>query len=133
MNTMIRTATTAAGFLAAFALPIASQAATSSTVPPQRYVFQTRTTESFHAGEYDGTLRLTIYANGIVSGTFQPSDGGARSVSGGMSGTHIWFDIGMQRSVHLDGTLKNGVIQAVENIPGPDVYTFVATTEPNTH
>jgi len=29
--------------------------------------------------------------------------------------------------VHLDGTLKNGVIQAVENIPGPDVYTFVAT------
>jgi len=131
MTTIIRKATMATALLAALALPIASQAATTTNASPQRYVFQTRMTESLHAGEYDGTLRLTVYPSGIVSGTFQPSDGGARTVSGGMSGTQIWLDIGMQRSVHLEGTLKNGVLQATANIPGPDIYTFVGTVEPS--
>ena len=134
MTKMIRTAMTASALLATFALPIASQAASTTNAPPQRYVFQTRMTESMHAGEYDGTLRLTVFPNGIVSGTFQPSDGGARSVSGGTSGTQIWLDIGgAMRSVHLEGTLKNGVLQATANIPGPDTYTFVGTVEPAGH
>jgi hypothetical protein len=135
MTTMIKRATTAAALLAALALPIASQAATTTSAGPQQYVFQTRTTQSFHAGEFDGTLRLTIYPSGIATGWFRPEDGGAvRDVSGGVSGTQIWLDIGgAMHSVHLTGTFKNGVIDATENVPGPDLYTFHATVEPNSH
>ena len=133
MTTMIKTATTATALLAALALPIASQAASTTSAGPQHYVFETRETQSFHAGEYDGTLRLTIYPNGIASGSFQNADSGApRTVSGGVSGTQIWLDIGgAMHSVHLTGTFKDGVIDATENLPGPDVTTFHATIEPD--
>ncbi len=132
MTSKIGAATTAAALLAALALPVSSQAATTTSAAPQHYVFETRTTESYHAGEYDGTLRLTIYPSGIASGSFQLSDGGIREVTGGVSGTHIWLDIGgTMHRVHLDGTFKDGVIDATENIPGPDIYTFHATVEPN--
>jgi hypothetical protein len=125
MYTMIRTATT----------PVASQAATTTSAGPQHYVFQTRTTESYHGGEYDGTLNLTVYPSGIASGWFRFNDAGdVRNVSGGVSGTQIWLDIGgTLHTVHIEGTLKNGVIDATENIPGPNVYTFHATVEPNSH
>jgi hypothetical protein len=135
MYTMIRRATTAAALLAALALPVASQAATTTSAGPQHYVFQTRTTESNHAGEYDGTLNLTVYPNGIASGWFRFNDAGdVRDVSGSVTGTKIWLDIGgALHSVQIQGTLKDGVIDATENIPGPNVYTFHATVEPNSH
>lgn len=126
MTFTIRKATTAAALLAALALPLAAQAATTSSAEPQQLTFQTHMTQAMHAGEYGGTMRVTIYPNGIVSGWFQPSDGGVRSVTGGVDGDKIWFDIGGVHSVHMEGTLRNGVIDALANIPGPDPYTFHA-------
>ena len=121
----------AAGALtAALAWPLASQAASTSLSAPQTLTYQTRLVQSFHAGEYDGTMRLTVYPSGIVSGTFRNDEGGIREVTGGVDGSSIWLDIGGAfHALHLDGTLKDGVIKAVANIPGPDTYTFVATPQ----
>ncbi len=134
MTTILRNAAATGALLAALALPVGSQAATTSTSTPQSYVFQTRLTESLHPGEYDGTMRVTLYPSGIVSGTFQDSEGHVRNVAGGFDGTAIWLDIGgTAHTVHLDGTFKNGVISATANIPGPDTYTFVATVHPKSN
>lgn len=131
MTKILRGAAAAGAFLAALTLPLASSAAVTSS--PQSYVFQTRLIESFHPGEYDGTMRVTVYPDGIVSGTFQDSDGGVRNVTGGLNGTSIWLDIGANHSLHLYGTFKNGTISATANLPGPDSYTFIATPETKSH
>ena len=124
MNKTIRSAAAAAGLLAALALPVASQAATTTSAPPQHYDLQTRIIDQHHAGEYDGRLALTIYPNGIVQGTYLPSDGGVRNVTGGVTGTNIWLDIGSMGQLHVSGTFKNGVLETIAAIPGPDTYTF---------
>jgi hypothetical protein len=127
----IRSAAAAAGLLAALALPLASQAATTTSAQPQHYDMQTRMAERFHPGEYDGRLALTIYPNGIVQGTYLPSDGGVRNVTGGVTGTNIWLEIGSvggSDQLRLTGTFKNGVLETVAAIPGPDTYTFESTS-----
>jgi hypothetical protein len=128
MNKTIRSAAAAAGLLAALAFPAASQAATTTGSQPQHYDLQTRITDQHHAGEYDGRLALTIYPNGIVQGTYFPSDGGVRNVTGGLTGTNIWLDIGSLGQLHLSGTFKNGVLETIAAIPGPDTYTFESTS-----
>jgi hypothetical protein len=124
MNKTIRSAAAAAALLAALALPVTAQAATTTAAQPQHYDLQTSITDRYHAGAYEGRLTLTIYPNGIVQGTYLPSDGGARSVSGGLTGTNIWLDIGMMGRLHLSGTFKDGVLETTAAIPGPDTYTF---------
>jgi hypothetical protein len=130
---MFRAATTAALLAAALALPLASQAATTTAAPPQTYTLQTHLTQQYHAGEYAGTMNLTVYPNGIVQGNYRPSDGGTRIVTGGITGTNIWLDIGLDHSLHLSGTFKNGVLQAVADIPSEDPYTMNAAVAPNQH
>jgi hypothetical protein len=127
MTTNIRTAAAAAALLAAFTLPLAAQAASTTSGSPQHYALQTRIVDRYHAGEFDGALTMTIYPSGIVQGTYRPADGGFRTVTGGIEGTAIWLDIGMNHPLHLTGTFKDGVLRAVAQIPGPDVYTFEST------
>ena len=131
MTKTIRTAAAAAGVIAALALPLSSQAATTVSAPPQHYQFQTRMSDRLHAGEYDGQLTLTVYPNGIVQGSYRPSEGGIRTVTGGLDGKNIWLDIGMDRPLHLTGTFTNGVLVTVAQIPGPDTYTFESVDSAN--
>jgi hypothetical protein len=129
MTKTIRSAAAAAGLFAALAFPVASQAATT-TAQPRHYDLRTSLTDRYHAGQYEGRLALTIYPNGIVQGTYLPSDGGVRDVSGGLTGTNIWLEIGTvggMRQLRLTGTFKNGVLDTVAAIPGPDTYTFEST------
>ena len=128
---MIRSAAAAAGVIAALALPLASQAATTTTAAPQHYQFQTRMSDRLHAGEYDGQLALTVYPSGIVQGTYRPAEGDIRAVTGGVDGKNIWLDIGMDRPLHLTGTFTNGVLLTVAQIPGPDTYTFESVDSVN--
>jgi len=125
---------TASALLATFALPIASQAASTTNAPPQRYLFQTRMTESMHAGEYDGTLRS--------DGLSQWDRVGHVSTQRRRCPQRIGRNVGdtdlarHRRSPPFGaprGTLKNGVLQATANIPGPDTYTFVGTVAPAAH
>jgi hypothetical protein len=122
MRTTLRTAAATAGILTAFALPLAARAATTTSTQPQRYTLHTQLTDQYHAGAYEGTLALTIYPDGIVQGTYRPSDGRITSVTGGLTGKNIWLDIGPAGRLHLNGTFENGVLKTVAAIPGPDTY-----------
>jgi hypothetical protein len=133
MTTTIRQAIMTAALGAALALPLAAQAATTTNAGPQSCTLESHLAEQYHAGEYDGTLNLTVYPNGIVQGSYRPSDGGVRTVTGGISGSQIWLEIGMEHPLRLTGTFKGGVLQTVANIPGPDIYTFDATVAPSHH
>jgi hypothetical protein len=122
MTKMIRTAAATAGILAAFALPVASSAATTTNAAPQHYDVQTQITDRYHPGAYEGRLVLTIYPSGIVQGTYRPADGGFSDVTGGITGKEIWLDIGSMGRLHFTGTFENGVLKTVAAIAGPDVY-----------
>ena len=125
MTSKIRAAAAAAGMLAALALPASALAATTTTAQTQQYTFPTKLTDRYHAGEYDGLLRLRISPDGIVQGTYQPSDGGIESVTGGLDGKQIWLDIGNGiHALHVTGTFRNGVLKTTAAIPGPDLYEF---------
>jgi hypothetical protein len=125
MTSKIRTTAAAAGMLAALALPASALAATTTTAQTQQYTIPTKLTDRYHAGEYDGVLRLRISPDGIVQGTYQPSDGGLVSVTGGLDGRQIWLDVGNGiRALHLTGTFRNGVLRTTAAIPGPDLYEF---------
>jgi len=128
MTKHIRTAAAAAGLLAALALPVASSAASSTSGSPQQYTMQTRFADEYHGGEWDATMVLTVYPNGIVQGTYRPQDGGWKSVTGGVDGQQIWLDIGMMHPLHLTGTFRNGELRTIAAIPGPDTYTLESTS-----
>ncbi|HEX3464124.1 MAG TPA: hypothetical protein VHS78_08775 [Candidatus Elarobacter sp.] len=125
MTSKIRSAAAAAAMLAALAVPAGAFAATTTSAQTQSYTFPTTLTDRYHAGEYDGLLRLHISPGGIVQGTYQPSDGGIRSVTGGLDGKNIWLDIGGGiHALHVTGTFQNGVLRTTAALPGPDLYEF---------
>ena len=76
-------------------------------------------------GQYDGTLRIAISASGIVSGTYVNQDGRFQSVSGGMRGNEIWFDIGSASNIHVSGTYEKGIIRGYSRISGKS-FDFTA-------
>ena len=121
-----RSIATAAAIIATLALPLPSLATTTTSAPPQQYNFETRIVPQYGAGEYDGTMRLTVYADGIVQGTYLPSDGNIRTVTGGLNGRKLWLDIGQNGRLRVTGTFEHGVINAVVQKPGPDITTFEA-------
>jgi hypothetical protein len=123
MTFSIRAAATAM-LPSAFAVPVASQAASTTSAPPQHFQFQTRLYDQLHAGEYQGQLALTIYPSGIVQGNYRPYDGGFRTVTGGLDGKRIWLDLGVDHPLHLTGTFSNGVLETTANVPGPERFTF---------
>jgi len=126
MTSKIRAAVAAAGMLAALAVPVSALAVTNGTAQTQQYTIPTKLTDRYHAGEYDGLLRLSISPGGIVQGTYQPSDGGIVSVTGGLDGKQqIWLDIGNGiRALHVTGTFDRGILRTTASIPGPDLYEF---------
>jgi hypothetical protein len=124
MTSKIRSAAAAAALLGALALPASALAATTTAAQTQSYTIPTKLTDRYHAGEYDGLLRIRISPDGIVQGTYQPSDGGILNVSGGLDGKNIWLDLGGFHSLHVTGTFENGVLKTTAAIPGPDLYEF---------
>ena len=124
MNNVIRAAAASAALLAAAWLPAAGSAATENGAT-QHFSFQTQLTDRFHAGGYDGSLALDVHPDGTVQGIYRPSDGLPQPVAGGVTGGQIWFDVTINdRRVHLIGTLRDGVLRATAQIPGPDVWEF---------
>jgi hypothetical protein len=120
---------TSIGALAlAFALgasaPVLAVTNSVTTGEPVHLQYNTKLIPRFDAGEYDGQLRLTINAEGIVSGTYMPSDGGIKQVTGGVSGDNIWLDLGFH-GWHITGTIVNGHIVGYTSL-GLQQYKFVA-------
>lgn len=79
------------------------------------YDLATKQTDVMSAGEYDGKLKLRVFPNGIVAGTFMDTQGHVSSVTGGLDGTKIWIDLGAASptSAHLFvGTFADGKLVA---------------------
>lgn len=123
----IRAAAAAIALGAAIAAPTIASAAVSGSLPPVRYQMQTSFRDDRHPGEIAGNLALLVYPSGIVSGYYIPQDGQPRNVTGGVDGQNIWLDIGGIDSLHLSGTLKNGTLNTIASIPGPDTWVFEST------
>ena len=93
MTKTFTTGAAAAGIVAMLVLPLAANAMTPAAAP-QHYNLETRIFSDYGAGEFDGTLSLTVYPSGIVQGNYHPLDGGFRQVTGGLNGRNIWLDVG---------------------------------------
>ncbi len=88
---LLRAAASAA-ILAFGTIPVAAGA---TSAQPQTLQLQTALTELYGSPfPYTGTLRLTIYPNGIVHGYYMPTDGSWQNVTGGITGNRIWLDLG---------------------------------------
>ena len=113
--------------LLSFGLPALAVENTVTSGDPVHFQYNTRLIPRFSAGEYDGQMRLVIDANGIVSGTYVPSDGGPRPVTGGVTGDKIWLDFGAGNQWHVTGTIRNGhIVGFSSSTKGLETYTFVA-------
>ncbi len=58
----------------------------AASAPAMSYDLNTREYDPISAGEYDGRLRLSISADGIVYGSFMNTEGRLSEVTGGMKG-----------------------------------------------
>jgi len=113
-----------------------AQAAVGGVQQPVHYTMQTSLRDLQHPGDYPGSLSLVVYPSGIVNGFYLPQDGQPHDVVGGLDGHNIWLDIGtiemmdfgVINSLHLTGTLKDGVLDTTAAVPGPDTVVFDSTT-----
>jgi hypothetical protein len=113
------------------AIPVAASAETQAAPPalPQAYYLNVVSSQEFNAGEYDGTMRLTVNPDGIINGTYQSTDqGGPKNVTGGLAPNgRVWLDIGR---MHLVGTFVNGVLHTTSDTPYPDTLHVDAVVAP---
>jgi hypothetical protein len=104
-----------------------------ASTPATSYDLTTREYDPTTAGEYDGRLRLAVYADGIVSGSFMTTEGHITEVTGGMKGDKIWFTIGngSLRNHNFNGTLVDGKLLATA--PGNGLHTWTLEGKPAKH
>jgi hypothetical protein len=89
------------------------------------YILTTREWDSSTAGEFDGRLRLSVAPDGIVSGNFMNTQGEVAGVSGGLSGTKIWLQIGNGvRGQIFTGTFADGKLETTRSGNGLHVWNF---------
>jgi hypothetical protein len=94
-------------------------------------------------GEFDGTLKLTVTADGIVNGYYFPADEGTIvPVVGGEQNGQYWMDIGGNTRLHIYAKLgKDGSLVGTAT-PTPyalnmgheelaETYSFVAKLSTN--
>lgn len=109
---------------AATIIPLAANA--ESAV--RTYAIATRIVEQAPSvGEFAGSLSLRVSADGIVSGYYRPEGNGRFiSVTGGVSGTRLWLEIGAfaARPTRFSGTFSQGKIEAYSNTPFLDDGRF---------
>ena len=82
------------------------------------------------AGNYEGTLQLTVSKNGIVNGYYRPNGESFNSVVGGLNGDEIWLDIGYNGGMHISGRLQGGKIVGSTFI-GTRLFDFKASPQTN--
>ena len=77
---------------------------------------------------YTGKLELRITPGGRVRGYYFPAgtSGGPLTVTGGTSGSAIWFDIGADGTYHFSGKINGGTIAGTAFTPDNQVFTLVA-------
>jgi hypothetical protein len=114
--------------LAAAIAPLPARAAAGPTLS---YDLVTRETDAVSAGEYDGRMRLRISSDGIVSGTFMNTEGQVTDVTGGMTGTKIWIQIGNSSRIgqrnYFNGTFIDGKLTGQAPTTGRHIWSIEGT------
>jgi hypothetical protein len=130
MDTLYRSLGVAAAALALAIcgpLPAAAETSAAPALPAGTYFYDTYfTPELFGAGSYEGVLRITVAADGTISGLFRDVDaGGFRTVTGGENGADLWLDLGGAGSsiINEHGKLVGGVYGTRQP------YSFVAAPQ----
>jgi hypothetical protein len=82
--------------LAAAIVPLPALSASGNVVS---YDLNTREVDLTSAGEYDGRLRMQIMPDGIVDGTFMNTEGQTSFITGGITGTKIWLELGNSSAI----------------------------------
>lgn len=124
MKKLFQAAAACVGLLT-LAVPAAGVAATASTT----HNYSTSMTALYGSpAPYTGSLQLTVTPEGIVRGYYFPADMSSMYVPvvGGETGDRIWFDIGNNGSVHIDGRVKDGVIVGTAFDRANGQFSFVA-------
>lgn len=108
-------------------------AACADQTAPKQISFQTSEVDVDHPdGAIEGSLNVTIAADGTISGYFHRADSGrSRDVHGALTGKTIYLDIGNQ--VPVEGTYVNGTIVGYRTMGKNrhlDQYRFTATPAP---
>lgn len=110
--------------MAAAAAPAASTMHFATTITPLQ-----------ENSPYTGSLDLTVDADGTLRGYYFPSDYSALYVPvvGGRTGEAIWFDIGTDKIVRVEGRLHDGRIDggAIDE-SNMASYAFAATPSTQT-
>ncbi|HEV8023176.1 MAG TPA: hypothetical protein VGP41_18015 [Candidatus Lustribacter sp.] len=113
--------------------PLTVRAASGQAVT---YDLTTRETGSMKAGEYQGRLRMTVEANGIITGWFTNTQGSISNVIGGVDGSKIWIqigDAGMIGRNFYQGTFVGGKIEATAPNTSRTLNTWSLEATPRTH
>lgn len=113
MNRKIIQATALAAAICLAGTPAISQAVTAQSATPVQVTYRTTLRSQLGLGApWSGTLQLTINPDGIIQGYYHPAGDEIAfiPVTGGRSGKSIWLDIGRNGRLHVDGTMKKGVI-----------------------
>ena len=78
-----------------------------------------------------GSLELANDGNGILHGYYRPDDNqDLIPVTGGISGSHVWIDIGSAGQYRIDGHLDGQkIVGSVTSGAAPGELEFVATPE----
>jgi len=111
MKSILHRVFTTAAIGAMLLAPLGAQAASAE----RNYQLNTRIIlQRPQAGEFDGTMQLRVTSDGIVSGYYRPDNGRFIAVTGGVSDTTFWLDIGSlgPDALHFTGTFNDGHIDA---------------------
>jgi hypothetical protein len=112
--------------------PVLSSPVVLAQAAPEVHVYRTQIRPRLEAFGYTGVMRLTFSTNGYVNGTYRPDTGGrVTTVHGGRQGSKVWLDIATLGGIHIEGTVKGGVITGYGAPLGPGAtqYAFTATPQ----
>jgi hypothetical protein len=96
------------------ALGFAAQAVTNKTVD---YETAVKPIDSL-AYPLTGTLQIRTSSDGIITGYYRPADNNDFiPVTGGVTGDHVWIDIGRNGAMRIQGQFKTGNIVGSATTP----------------
>lgn len=107
-----------------------SPALAVSITQGQTYHYDTALTTLTGGAPWTGTLELRVDSNGIVKGIYRAEAGlgSLQTVTGGVNGNSIWFDIGTRGRIHVTATMADSVISGQAfNDTGREPLVFKAT------
>jgi hypothetical protein len=118
----------------AFAVPALASADLTSN--PSKLMVYSTSIQGLVKPSYPlvGQLRIRTSPGGIINGYYQPADQGQfLPVTGGVSGKHVWLDIGNRKPMRVIGNFENGRISGTLYTTDNQMLSFDASNAHEGH